>query len=353
MSYIKRIIASSHVRHGIKVGVASVLAYVMSGLMGMPYAYWAVITTVIVMQIHVADSIHMCLYRFTGTAIGAGMGILLILIFPATHFWTLVGIFVGTGICAYLTRYNARFRMAAITVAIVYLTSLGDEHRILFTMSRVAEIGIGVACAFLVSVVLWPRRAGAALRERLEHQFGQLAVRYTLLMNNFLSQQQKTDPDLFDDFAGETEKNKEMFHKVYSVERRFFRDDVDLLSTQVNVFRSVLERLQSMLTLLNQVEGVGFDIILAPELTELKRATTNALRAIGIGKPHDTKRLEEAVNNIETRFIELRREGVTSRFSAQRLFQVLGFISSAQRLGDYVVKVLKEREAAAKKEQPS
>lgn len=172
-------------------------------------------------------------------------------------------------------------------------------------------------------------------------------------MNNFLSLQQKTDSDLFDDFAGVTEKNKEMFHKVFSMERRFFRDDVNLLSTQVSVFRSVLERLQSMLTLLNQVEGVGFDIILAPELNELTRATTNALRAIGMGNSHDTKRLEEAVSNIETRFIELRRQGVTSRFGAQRLFQVLGFISSAQRLGEYVIKVLKEHETAEQKEMHS
>ncbi|NDV18350.1 FUSC family protein [Pseudodesulfovibrio sp. JC047] len=345
MSYIKKLIASSQVRHGLKVGVASVLAYVISGFVGVPYAYWAVITTVIVMQVHVADSIHMCLYRFTGTALGAGMGILLILIFPATPMYTLLGIFVGTGICAYLTRYNVRFRMAAITVAIVYLTSLTDENRILFTLSRVAEIGIGVMCAFLVSVILWPRRAGAALRERLEHQYGQVAVRYTRIMDNFLSLQQKTDADLFDDFAGETEKNKEMFHKVFSVERRFFRDDVNLLSTQVNVLRSVLERLQSMLTLLNQVEGVGFDIIMAPELTELTRATTNALRAIGTGTPHDTERLEKAVSHIETRFIELRRQGVTNRFGAQRLFQVLGFISSAQRLGEYLINTLKNQDA--------
>ncbi len=72
--------------------------------------------------------------------------------------YTLLGIFVSTGICAYLTRYNARFRMAAITVAIVYLTSLTEDHRIQFTLFRVAEIGIGVLCAFLVAVVVWPNR---------------------------------------------------------------------------------------------------------------------------------------------------------------------------------------------------
>ncbi len=72
---------TGHTRHGVKVGLASVLAYYLSGQVGLPYAYWAVITTVIVMQMHVADSIQMCLYRFTGTAIGAVIGIAAILIF--------------------------------------------------------------------------------------------------------------------------------------------------------------------------------------------------------------------------------------------------------------------------------
>ncbi len=70
-----------HVRHGIKVGLACVLALIVSGSIGVPYAYWAVITTVIVMQMHVADSIRMSFYRFSGTAIGAFIGIVAILIF--------------------------------------------------------------------------------------------------------------------------------------------------------------------------------------------------------------------------------------------------------------------------------
>lgn len=341
--------SSGHTRHGIKVGLASVLAYFLSSQLQLPYAFWAVITTVIVMQVHVADSIDMCLYRFTGTAIGAGIGIMAILTFPPTPLYTLLGIFISTGICAYLTRYNTRFRMAAITVAIVYLTSLGQDGRIHFTLLRVAEIGIGVMCAFIVSVLVWPNRAAAALRDRLRSQYDQLADHYALLMGNFVSRQKKADPALFQELATEVHKNKEMYHKVYATERKFFREDVDMLSLQVSVLNSVLERMQAMPILLNEVDGVGFDIILAPELNELAHATNEALRSLGQGKPHDTKRLTKAVQAIETRFIEIRRQGVTERFKARRLFQVLSFINAAQHLGEYVLEVLSRPELQEKK----
>lgn len=343
MSLFKNI-SFGHMRHGIKVGLACVLTYFVSDFIGLPYAFWAVITAVIVMQMHVADSIHMCLYRFWGTAIGAGIGILAILVFPPTPLWTLLGLFVSTGLCAYLTKYNARFRMAAITVVIVYLTSLGAEDRVVFTLYRVAEIGLGVFCAFVVSIAVWPHRVSTVLRDRLETQFDELADDYMLLMGNFLSRQKKTDTEMFMVLDSDAQKNREMFHKVYVTERRFFRDDVKLLSLQVSVFHSALERLQSLPLLLNEVEGDGFDIIMAPELMELTRATSDGLRAIGKGEPHDSVRLQEAVAAIEVRFEELRKEQVTQRFNARRFFQVLSFINVAQHLGEFVLDALNKPE---------
>lgn len=337
-----------HVRHGAKVGLASVMAYVLSGWAGLPYAYWAVITTVIVMQMHVADSLRMSIYRFTGTAIGALIGIIMILILPPTPYYTLLGIFVGTGLCAYLTRYNERFRMAAITLAIVFLTSLGEPHRIEFTLFRLVEIGVGVLCAFLVSVFIWPNRASGKLRTRLESQYMEAAGYFRMLIGHFLERQKSIDPDLLFDLANESRVNREMFHKVYAMERRFFRDDVALLSRQVIVLRSLIERMQALLTLLNEVDGTGFDIIMAPELNELSRTVSEAMLAIGRGEQHDSHELAAAVVAIEDRFSELRRQGVTERFGVRRLFQVLGFINTAQHLGEYLLDSLNRPELAKK-----
>ena len=346
MKAITESMTRDHVRHGIKVGLASVMAYVLSSLAGLPYAFWAVITTVIVMQVHVADSIRMSLYRFTGTALGAAFGIIMILLLPPEPMYTLLGIFLGSGVCAYLTRYNERFRMAAITVTIVFLTSLGEDARIQFTLFRVAEIGVGVLCAFLVSVLVWPNRTGEKLRLRLKAQYDEAAGHYALLMNNFLERQDKVDPDLLFDLEGEIRQDMDMFHKVYAMERRLFRDDVALLSLQVITLRSTLERMQAMLHLLNDVEGDGFDIIMAPELIALCAATTNALRALGRGWPQDSHALAAAVVAADERFHQLRTQGVTGRFDSRRLFQVLGFINAAQLLGEYLLDALNKPELA-------
>ena len=333
-----------HLRHGIKVGLASILAYAASNLIGLPYGYWAVISTVIVMQVNVADSIRMSVYRFTGTALGAALGIVMILLLPPEPTYTLVGIFAGTGLCAYLTRYNDRFRMAAITMAIVFLTSLGEEGRIGFTLYRVAEIGVGVLSAVLVSVLVWPNRTGEKLRARLREQYGAVAGHYVVLMDQFLKRQEKADPDMLFDLEKEIRQNTEMFHKVYAMERRLFRDDVALLSLQVTVLRSVLERLRAMLILLNDVEGEGFEIIMAPELNALCGATVDALHALSTGKAHDSHALAAAVVASDERFLELRRQGVTGRFDVRRLFQVLGFINAAQHLGEYLLDALNKPE---------
>jgi len=348
MNFFGQGVTREHVRHGIKTGLASVMAYLVSEQMSVPYAFWSVITTVIVMQMHVADSIRMSLYRFTGTAIGACIGIAMIFIFPVTPLYTTLGIFVGTGLCAYLTRYNERFRMAAITLAIVYLTSLHSDHRVMVALSRVAEIGVGVLCALLVSVLIWPNRVGENLRARLVKQYDEVAELYARLVGNFLERQRHADPDMFFDLANEARVDKELFRKVYVMERRFFQDNVNLLSLQVNVLRSVIERLQTMLTLLNEVEGTGFDIIMAPELNQLTRTTSAALRAVGKGESHDSHALAASVVAIETRFEELRSQGVTGRFGVRRLFQVLGFINATQHLGEYILEVVNRPELARK-----
>jgi hypothetical protein len=159
-------------------------------------------------------------------------------------------------------------------------------------------------------------------------------------MDNFLHRQRKTDPDLFFDLAREVHANRELYNKVYATERRVFRDDMDLLALQVDTLNSVVERLQSTPSLLNEVEGDGFDIIMAPELTQLARNVADALRAVGRGVPYDPHPLARAVDGVEKRFIELREQGVIERFEVRRYFQVMSFINTAQHLGEFLLVVL-------------
>ena len=99
-------ISSTHVIHGLKTATAAVMAYIITTALNLEFGYWAVISTVIVMQVYVADSVAMCLYRFSGTLIGALLGVLVILVVPKTPFFTGIALFLTIGICSFLTRYK-------------------------------------------------------------------------------------------------------------------------------------------------------------------------------------------------------------------------------------------------------
>lgn len=75
---------STHPIHGLKTALASLLAFSLTILFELEPGYWAIISTVIVMQVFVADSVEMCLYRFTGTVMGAGLGVLVLQLVPKT-----------------------------------------------------------------------------------------------------------------------------------------------------------------------------------------------------------------------------------------------------------------------------
>jgi len=129
MNFLKNrsAIPRTHWLHGIKTAMAAGLCYGITTFYHLEYGYWAVISTVIVMQVYVADSIRMCLYRLSGTIIGALMGIGALLYFPDTPLGRLFAVLLPVGICSFMTHYNPRYRMAAITAVIVIMTGL--QHR--------------------------------------------------------------------------------------------------------------------------------------------------------------------------------------------------------------------------------
>ena len=60
--------------------------------------------------------------------------------------------------------------MAAITVVIVVMTGMTSPNIIEFGLFRVIEICLGILCATLVSLVVFPRKKADVLRENLETQ---------------------------------------------------------------------------------------------------------------------------------------------------------------------------------------
>ena len=316
---------SAHIRHGLKTGLAAMLAYASAHLLSLEYGYWAALSAVIVMQVNVADSIRMCWYRFSGTAVGAIIGIICIIIFPETPAMTMATLFCSTSFCAYMTRYNARYRMAAITVTIVVLASLGQEERILFGILRVLEISIGVISAFLVSVLILPMRAGTALKLRLEEHFKTGAELYHTLLEAFLSLQKEVPPEAMDSFNAEIAKDKELCSKVRKHEQLIYHENMALLSRKMQALERCSEHLRNMLHTLNNLEGKGYEILMDQELKTLATITMEAMLAVGRGECPDAPQLQVTIKQTEKVLKKLRKEGVTRRFYLQKLIQFFTF----------------------------
>jgi uncharacterized membrane protein YccC len=134
-------------------------------LFGLPEAYWAAITTLIVMQSDLGAAFTVSGRRLAGTALGASVGALLATYFGSNVLAFGAGIFVLGVLCALLGRANRRlpeyldrtaYRYAGITLAVVMLVVRFNDAWIV-ALHRFIEVSIGIAVG-LVLTLLWPER---------------------------------------------------------------------------------------------------------------------------------------------------------------------------------------------------
>ena len=134
------------------IGMAASLA--VARLLNMPEAYWAPITTIIVMESTLGAAWAASKPRFIGTALGAVLAGLLgsyfkpgIIMFSAA--------ILGLGIiCGILRLDKTAYRFAGITLAIVMLVPQ-EIAPWLIAVHRFVEVSLGIAVGLAITV-LWP-----------------------------------------------------------------------------------------------------------------------------------------------------------------------------------------------------
>ena len=140
--------------HAVRTTTAAVGSLLIARLCKLPEAYWAAITTMIVMQSTLGGALAISKQRLAGTAMGAAMGALI-----ATFAGTNVILF-GAGIlalgliCALLRMDRSAYRYAGITLAIVLLVARNQAAWII-ALHRFIEISLGIAAGLLITAI-WP-----------------------------------------------------------------------------------------------------------------------------------------------------------------------------------------------------
>jgi Predicted membrane protein len=339
MRVILSSLVPSQVRHGLKTGLAVVMAYIITHLLNLEMWQWAVVSAVVAMQLTVADAIQSGLHRITGTTIGAllGMGILAIL--PGGYIWLGVALWVGSALCASLSQYSPRYTMAALTVVVVLLAGADNADTLGVGLGRMLEIAIGVGSALFVSVVLWPIRLVDGLRRDLAAQYVQCSMNLNELVSAFLDRQRTMDFHMLEPFVEQAWHNHETFLRVRKHESMVFAYDHEVLKVQTRTLDRAISHLKPMLEALNDYESPsgGFDVIMAPELRRLADSIMATLRHIGGSTPAApvpdlVRTLTELVDITEKRLDSLRNEGVTNRLTMHQMLQFYTFFHSLRGL---------------------
>ena len=148
--------------HAARTAMAAVVSYLIARLFRLPEAYWAPISTLIVMQSTLGAALPISVQRFTGTAIGAAVGAAAATYFRGSVWAFGIAVFVIGMLCALLRVERSAYRYASITLTIVMLVTRSTSAW-LIAVHRFFEVSLGIAVGLLLSA-LWPEPQSGNLR---------------------------------------------------------------------------------------------------------------------------------------------------------------------------------------------
>jgi uncharacterized membrane protein YgaE (UPF0421/DUF939 family) len=145
------------VMNSARTAVAAAASFLIARLFGLPEAYWAPISTIVVMQSTLGAALKISGDRFIGTFLGAITGALLSRYLPQAWWIFAVGVFFLGILCA-LLRLPDSYRFAGITLAIIMLIPHTAAAWIV-ALHRFTEVSIGIVVGLAVTA-LWPTPTG-------------------------------------------------------------------------------------------------------------------------------------------------------------------------------------------------
>ena len=140
--------------HSVRTAVAAVVSLVVAKLFGLTEAYWAPITTLVITQSSLRETLSVSRHRFIGTALGALLGAIVAIQIGPNLFAFGAGVLVLGLFCALVGSDRTAYRFGGVTLAIVLLVPRTNSAWGM-AFHRFAEVSIGIGVA-LVMTVVWP-----------------------------------------------------------------------------------------------------------------------------------------------------------------------------------------------------
>jgi uncharacterized membrane protein YgaE (UPF0421/DUF939 family) len=143
------------VAHVALTALAIVVSYLIARLFRLQEAYWAPMSTIIVIQLTLSAALPVSMQYVAGTAVGAAGGAAMDIYFHGSVWACGAAIFVVGLICVMLRIERSAFRYASITLVIVMLVPRSTSAR-LVALHRFFEVSIGIAVG-LALFTMWQK----------------------------------------------------------------------------------------------------------------------------------------------------------------------------------------------------
>ena len=143
-----------NLQQGLLTAIAAGLSYSLADWFRFPGAYWAAISAIVVMQSEVGATVTASRDRLAGTAIGAVIGWLTVLIWHNSIAVFALAVLIVMVLCAAL-RFQNSGRLGGVTVAIVVLIP-HVEAAWKIAVERFLEVSFGIAVSLAVALA-WRR----------------------------------------------------------------------------------------------------------------------------------------------------------------------------------------------------
>ncbi|MBM9402936.1 FUSC family protein, partial [Gluconacetobacter azotocaptans] len=162
----RRIVLPHAARHAARLSVAVVVAYGLTILLGLPYAYWATMAVVVVMQPQAATTGPRMVERMLGSVAGGIVAAVLGVALPMPA--TVLLIFPLAAATIALRSVNYTLFVLFLTPLFVLVTDLGSPgHGWGVALARAGDNVLGSVVGLLGCFVLWPERTAANFSTRL------------------------------------------------------------------------------------------------------------------------------------------------------------------------------------------
>ena len=146
----------STLEHAARTAVAAIVSLLVARLFRLPEAYWAAVSTLIVMQSTLGAALPISAQRLAGTALGGVAGGFAAAYFPGNAFVFGIAVFLMGVLCAGFRVERSAYRYASVAVAIIMLVPRANKAWVI-AIHRFVEVSIGIAIALAITAA-WPER---------------------------------------------------------------------------------------------------------------------------------------------------------------------------------------------------